>query len=400
MIVTFTTPAMGHLKPMLPVLRGLVGRDRRIVCYGHASFEGVIAATGAEFRPYPAIRYDVDRPDFNLVRMAADIVDASGIIIGELLPEVASLAPRLILQDSLALWGGRIGTALGVPRVHTVTTILFDRATVRAMCSEDGPSKLARDVATGFIPLARALTKARFAVTPAEAFGLPGSWRRLAPPVREIVLNLPEVQGGDPGDAVPRTFVGPPLDDAANRPSGYPPGYVLVTFGSLSNTMTARFEAAMRGALAAGLPAVVLCGGKVDVGRLRAVAADLGAAKPGHWAEVVERVPKIEPVIRDAAAVVNHAGTGSAWEAAFFRKPALYIPTIADQMVFASRLERLGIGRRLPRGSETEPAAIAEALKGVMALRPDWDAHEALRARAGGAERAIDIILEAIGEAG
>ncbi len=115
MIVVFTTPAMGHLKPMLPVLRGLCRSGIPVTCYGHLSFEGVIRSSGAGFLPYPEVSYDVERPDFNLVRMAADIIDASDAIADAVLPQVRAMAPRLILQDSLALWGGRVGTALGIP---------------------------------------------------------------------------------------------------------------------------------------------------------------------------------------------------------------------------------------------------------------------------------------------
>lgn len=401
MIVVFTTPAMGHLKPMLPVLRGLCRSGVLVVCYGHLSFETVIRSSGAGFLPYPEVRYDVERPDFNLVRMAADIIDASDAIADAVLPQVRAMAPRLILQDSLALWGGRVGTALGIPRVHTVTTILFNRETVRAMCREDGPAKLTRDALSGALPLARALARSRFAVTPAEAFGLPGAWRRLAPPTMEVVLNLREVQEGLVSDGVRRCFVGPTMDEApATGSSGLPPGYVLVTFGTLSNTSGGRFEAAMRGAMAVGLPVVALCGGKVDQERLREVAASLEAAHPGLWARVVGRVPEIEPVIRDAAAVVHHAGTGSAWEAARFRKPALFVPTIADQMVFATRLERLGIGWRLPRGSEMDDSAVARGLDAILSLDPDWEALESMQARAGGTARAVGLLLDTMREAG
>lgn len=395
MIVAFTTPAMGHVKPMMPLLKGLVTRGQPVACFGHGSFEEVIRSSGAAFVPYPEVRYDVERPDFNLVRMAADLLDASRAILPSVLPRVAAMRPRLIVQDFMSVWGSRVGTALGIPRVHTIPTIVFDPAAIRAMCREDGVAKLAGDVARGIGPLLAALARTGFAVSPNEAFGLAGSWRRLAPPVHELVLNMREVHALDAG--VPRTFVGPAVDIRRSfAPSGLPPDYALITFGTLSNTSTERFAAALRAAFMTGLPAVVQSGRKVDVARLRALAASLERERPGWWARVVEHVPDLEPLVRDAALVIHHAGTGSTWETARYRKPALFVPTIADQMVFASRLERLGIGVRLPRGSETDAGAMALALARVQALTPPWEEVEAMQARAGGAERAVDIVLAAL----
>ena len=112
MIVAFTLPAMAHVKPMMPLLSGLVDRRHEVVCYGHRKFEDTIRASGATFAPYPDIAYDVEAPDFNLVRMAADLIDAAETIHARLLPEVAAMSPRLILQDFMAPWASRIGTAL------------------------------------------------------------------------------------------------------------------------------------------------------------------------------------------------------------------------------------------------------------------------------------------------
>ncbi len=69
-------------------------------------------------------------------------------------------------------------------------------------------------------------------------------------------------------------------------------------------------------------------------------------------------------------------------------------------MVFATRLERLGIGRRLSRGSETDESAVARGLDAVLSLHPDWEALESMQARAGGTARAVGLVLEAMREAG
>jgi UDP:flavonoid glycosyltransferase YjiC (YdhE family) len=267
----------------------------------------------------------------------------------------------------------------------------------RQMRREDGLMKLAGDVVRGAPALLNAMIRTKFAVSLREAYGLANSWNKLTPPRQELVFGLKEIQLGRLEGDVPRFYIGPPLDERRPLdPLPFPPGYALITFGTLSNTRTERFEAAIRGALLAGLPVVALCGGKVDLAHLRGLACALQDAHPGQWVRVIERVPDIEAVIAGAEIVVHHAGTGTTWESAQFRKPALFIPTISDQMVFADRLQALGIGLRLPRGREFDARAIATELKRVRALACPWDKLDSLLAEAGGAKRGVSLILDAL----
>jgi MGT family glycosyltransferase len=399
MIVVFTTPAMGHVKPMMPLLSGLIEAGEDLVCFGHPAFEPTIRATGAEFRPYPHVDYNIDSPDFNPVQMGADLMQAAHAIYPALMPQVAALAPRLILQDFMSLWGSCIGTALGIPRIHTIPTIVLNPEAERRMRREDGPVKLAGDVIRGAPALLKAMIRTRLRVSIREAYGLENSWMRLAPPVQELVFSLKAVQVGHPENGgVPRCYIGPTVNARRRHdPAPFPPGYALITFGTLSNNQTARFEAAIRGAFQAGLPVVAQCGRKVDLAHLRALAAALERADPGRWVKVIESVPDMETLILGAAIVIHHAGMATTWETVRFRKPALFIPTIADQKVLATQLEALGIGRRLPRGRELDEDAIAAELKKVQALACPWDRVEALLAEAGGASKGVALILDALG---
>lgn len=396
MIAAFTLPAMGHVKPMMPLLAGLVARGQTVVCFGHTKFETVIRATGADFRPYPEIDYDVDRPDFNLVRMAADLIAASETINTKLLPEIASLAPQLILQDFMAVWASRIGTSLAIPRIHTVPTLVFNPATQRRMQWEDGVVKLARDVARGTPALVRAMIRSRFAVSVREAFGVERSWRRLAPPLCELVFCIEALQVGNPHGDVPRHYLGPTY---AERRDAEPPtarGHALITFGTLSNNETGRFEAAMRGAFLAGHSVVAQCGGKVDLPHLQRVATTLQAAHPGQTATIIDSVPDLERLIVGADVVIHHAGMATTWEAVRHSKPALFIPTIADQKVLASQLERNGFGVRLAAGREYDADAIAHTLETVRARNYPWPKIQAWLAQAGGAAVGVQVILDAL----
>ena len=388
---------MGHVKPMLPLLEGLAGAGLRVVCYGHGDFEAVIASTGATFAPYPSVDYDIHAPDFNLVRMAADLIDASQVIHPALLDEVRDLHPALIVQDFMALWGSRIGTALAVPRVHTVPTLVFNAATRRRMRQEDGMAKLLRDAAQGIVPLARATIDSRFGVSIGEAFGLDGSWRRLAPPVCEIVFCLDHLQPGRPKGRVARHYVGPSFRSGGpNVASTDMKGHALVTFGTLSNNETARFAAAIEGACEAGYSVIGQCGDKVDRTRLEGLARTLEARHPGRTVRVLGSVPDLETLIAGAAVVIHHAGMATTWETVRHSTPALFIPTIADQKVLAGELERNGYGLRLTSGSECDPAAISQGLRRLRGRVPRWDAIHRRIARAGGAERGVAVIRDVL----
>ncbi len=396
MIVAFTLPAMGHVKPMMPLLSGLVGRGQKVVCFGHTTFEHTIRSTGADFSPYPDIDYDFDAPDFNLVKMAADLMHASQTIHSRLLPEIAALAPRLILQDFMALWASRIGTALAIPRIHTIPTLVFNAATQRQMRKEDGVVKLAGDVLRATPALIREKISSRFAVSVREAFGVERSWRNLAPPLCELVFCIEALQVGDPRGDVPRHYIGPTFAERrATRPLASK-GYALITFGTLSNNETGRFEAAIRGAFLTGYSVVAQCGAKVDRRHLERVATSLETAHPGQTATILDSVPDLEHLIEGAGVVIHHAGMATTWETVRHCKPALFIPTIADQKVLASQLERDGFGVRLPPGRACDPGAIALALESVRTRDYPWAKIQQLLAQAGGAPAGVKIILDAL----
>ncbi len=399
MIVTFTLPAMAHVKPVMPLLSGLMQRNHKVVCFGHKAFEDIIRSSGAAFEPYPEIAYDVNAPDFNLVRMGADIIDAAYVIREALLPRVRALAPRMVIQDFMAAWASLIGTELGIPRIHTVPTIVFTPETERMMRREDGALKLAGDVWRGAPHLLRAHIRSGFALSIREAFGLQRSWRRIAPPVAELVFSIEALQPGEPEGDVPRHYIGHPFDPGRTFAPVDLDGYALITFGTLSNNDTGRFEAAMRGVVAAGLSAVIICGGrKVDVAHLESLGRRLEAENLGRKIRVIERTPELERWIIGADLMVSHAGMATTWETIRFGKPSLLIPTIADQMAFANALERYGLGVRLPRGREFDPDAIADGVRAALALRFPRERLAADVAAAGGTERGLDVILAALGQ--
>lgn len=394
MIVAFTIPAMGHVKPMLPLLSGLTSNGKKVICYGHRKFEQIIRATGADFAPYPDIAYNIDAPDFNLVKMSADLINASQIIYPELLPQVRKLAPELILQDSMALWASRIGSDLCLPRIHTIPTLVFNKTAEREMRREDGLAKLAKDALLGVPALIDAQIKSKFSITMREAFGLEHGWYRLQPPACELVFCIRELQVGRPYGKTPRHYIGPTYLQKEKPPQHRSKNTALISFGTLSNNETERFAAAMQGAFLAGFSVIAQTGSKVNCKHLQEVAHSLQASNPSQTVQIVETVPDLEDLIAGADIVIHHAGMATTWETVRHRKPALFIPTIADQKVLAGQLEKLGLGIRLPAGKECNATAIASALRTTAKRNYHWQKVETLLAAAGGAATGTKIIVE------
>jgi UDP:flavonoid glycosyltransferase YjiC (YdhE family) len=377
---------------MLPLLGGLCSAGVQTTCFGHRAFEAVIRRTGASFEPYPEVDYDISAPDFGHAQMAADLINAAEIIRPALKPRVSDLKPRLIVQDFMALWASQIGTDLNIPRLHTVPTIVLSPTAQRMMRREDGVAKLLRDVVTGGPALLGAHLRSGFATTPKEAFALDGAWRKLQPPVGEIIFSIEEVQVGETKGSVRRHYIGPTIEPSRRFQPESDMGYALITFGTLSNTQTGRFEAAIRGTFEAGYSVVAQCGSKVDLNKLEKLGQSLMAAKPKQFVRIVNSVPDMEKLIVGAVVVIHHAGMATTWETVQFRKPALFIPTISDQKVFASQLERIGLGLRLAPGREYDVRAIKAGVEGARALPYDWDRIHALLAKAGGAPAGIMVV--------
>lgn len=398
MIIVFTLPAMGHVKPMMPLLERLVGEGQKIICFGHKNFEEVISATGAEFLPYPDISYNVDAPDFNLVKMGADLINASEIIYSALLPQIKALTPKLILQDSMALWASRIGTALDIPRVHTIPTLLFNKAAEQQMRKEDGIIKLISDVFHGLPHLLMAKLKTKLEISIGEAFGIERSWNNLSPPICELVFCIEALQVGQPYGSIQRYYIGPSYMKAKEIDSNSNNGYALISFGTLSNNETKRFEAAITGAFNAGYSVVAQCGEKVNQEHLKTIAISLEAKNQKQTVKILGSVKDLERLISDADIVIHHAGMATTWEAVRRQKPALFIPTIADQKVLATMLEKQGIGIRLKSGSECDHAAIESALVEVRNQDYPWANINQLLEDAGGANKGVQVILELLEE--
>ncbi len=111
----------------------------------------------------------------------------------------------------------------------------------------------------------------------------------------------------------------------------------------------------------------------------------------------VERFVPHDAVLERVACVVCHGGMGIAQKALAAGVPVVVVPFGRDQLETARRVEYAHAGVRLPPRRLT-PERLARAVGEAIACRPEAERVGRLFARAGGAVAAVDAIEELVGD--
>ena len=116
-------PAFGHINPTLPVVSELVQRGHRVIYYNAATFEPVIADTGAAFRPYP----ESDPFQAELAARIHNLVDVTVLV----LTKSRSLVPFLCAEIEREQPDNEMPQAMSAfPRCVIIKASLFGSAGV------------------------------------------------------------------------------------------------------------------------------------------------------------------------------------------------------------------------------------------------------------------------------
>lgn len=373
------TDAGGTVPPELSVARGLIARGHDVTVLGDPTIEAEVAVIGARFHPWKDGPHRLTRRreddlirDYKLRTPTQQVGLMRELLFGTA-PAYAGDTRRVLVDthfDSVVscffLVGSQIAAeARGMPRAVLVPNLWGEPGTG---LPPFGP---------GLQPAAGALGHARDALMTAFASRL---WNKSLPELNALrtghglspvagvfeqfhradrLLVLSSRAFDFPAKRMPANlrYAGPRLDDPSwVAPCTPPPGDEPLVLVALSTTFQDQERTLQRiiNALA-GLPvrAVVTTGPPIDPATLRAPERIEIVASASHSA-----------ILREAAAVVTHAGHGIVMKALAADVPMLCMPMGRDQNDNAARVIAHGAGLRLrPRAT---PRAIARAVQRLI----------------------------------
>jgi MGT family glycosyltransferase len=367
----------GAIPPVLSVAGALAGRGHDVRVLADPVMQAEVEASGAEFAPWVEAPHNVERrietdlvadweaksPMGGLARARDRLfVGPADRYARDTRAEIERFAPDVVASEMLVIGPQVAAEAAGIPRAVLTTTILPIPLPGRpafgpGLTPPKGRMGELRDRAIGSMSN-RLWNKALPALNRARAEQglppLPATMAQHQTAERLLVLSCEAFDYPTPALPPAIRYCGPRLDDPAwveawTAPAGDAP-LVLVGLSSsfqdhvplLRNVATALGRLPVRGLITTG-PAI--SPSEIDA--------------PAN-VTVVETAPHSE-VLREAAAVVTHAGHGTAMKSLAAGVPMVAIPIGRDQPDIAARVAHSGAGLRLkPKASAEKIGAAVE----------------------------------------
>jgi MGT family glycosyltransferase len=397
-ILAYTTPARGHLYPLVPILDELAGRGHAIAVRTLASQVGLMTARGFDAAPISpaieALEHDDFRgrtPPAKLRRSMRTFAARAPLEVPDLRGAIAADRPDAILVDAMAWGASAVAEAWGGPWAQWFPYPL-------PVSSRDAPP-----FGPGLAPARGPLGRVRDRVLGSLIGGtmaratLPG----LAPTRADV--GVPEITTADglftraplllymtaepfdyPRSDWPESVcqVGPCCWDP---PSVAPSWLHGVTRPIVLVSTSSEFQ---------------------DDGRLVSTAFE---ALGGEDVEIVATLPSAEippelpanahvepfiphgPVLELAACAITHGGAGATQKALAHGVPVCVVPFGRDQFEVARRVEVAGAGTRLPAG-RLNPERLRKAVRRAMEMRAGARRISQAFAATGGAVTAADAV--------
>ncbi|MCE4944138.1 glycosyl transferase [Streptomyces albulus] len=389
-LAMFSIPAHGHVQPNLDVIRELVDRGHRVTYAVPAEFADLVAAVGAEPRPWTSVLPAADDPQgwgTELLDQLEPFLDDAMQALPQLAAAYEGDTPDLVLHDSAAFPAPLLARRWGVPAVqlapHVVAWDGYEEEAAEAMREELRGTERGRAYYARF----------RSWLAEHDMADLAEPDHLAARPARGLVLVPRAMQPhADRVDGSIFTFVGSCQGDRSaqgdwRRPAGLAPGakVLLVSLGSVFTEAPDVYRSCIEAF--GGRPdwhVVLQIGKSTDPAVLGAVPDNI---------EVHTWVPQVA-VLRQADAFVTHAGMGGSQEGLANGVPMVCVPQAADQFMNADALEALGVARQLTKGQVTAEAlgAAVRAVVDDAGVAAALDRVRAEMAEEGGSRRAADLI--------
>lgn len=343
-VAVVSLPRHGHVNPTLGVVRELVRRGHRVSYAITEEFAAQVVEAGAEFVPYRSSLHAV--PDTNVSRTedayvgvvmpppvpAAKWLYEAMAVLPQLREAYARDRPDLILYET-SYAAPVLAQMWDVPAIRLAATF----AAWEGFSQEHPIFADLRDHRKGAAYLADFdawLARYRVDTSPEELVLWPRQTILLIPrPLQPHAESLPDNCH----------IVGPCLTDRPFQGTWCPPARadrtLLISLGTTGTDRKDFYRECLTAFAREDWHVVMSTSGPVDIDRLGPL--------PGNC-EVHAAVPQYE-VLSCADVFITHGGPGGVSEAIARRVPMVVIPQAWDQFTFAERVERLRIGRYLPR---------------------------------------------------
>ena len=333
-IAWFCSPAHGHTKSTLGLVKALTDAGHTVCYFSFEMFRDKIEEAGALFIPCDA--YDFEMKDKeNADRVGKDPAFAMELVVsstlaldGMVTEKIAELAPDVIVADSVAYWGKLAAMKHGIPFISSTTTFAFNRysagymkrgigETLKMLLSMPGMNRQIGRLrekgypVKGFLDIVQndndtntVVYTSRYFQPCADTFS--GKYHFIGPSIRPV--REPFVKKADKR--------------------------VYISMGTVNQNR--EFYRSCIGAF-----------GKTDYQVIISMGTntDHFDAVPDNI-EIYQSVDQIA-VLEKADAFITHCGMNSASEGLYFGVPLVLFPQTSEQDAVARRVEELGAGIRL-----------------------------------------------------
>lgn len=367
--VAFCTQWEGHLRRLLPVVRGLVREGFEVYVFGFARSGLQVAATGGQMVDLYG-RYPLEHADDESVPNSVRHVTHAAVYGTQVIEDVRRLRPALVVYDTFSVIARVVANALGLPAVNVCAGHDLQPARTVARVRED-----LRVVVSDACHRAVERLRSEFGIEDASPFSyVNGVSRRL-----NVYCEPPEfLDAASRQVFAPIAFFGslPSIEYLEQRRSSDDPVYfsgrrsatrLYVSFG----TLIWRYYTAE--ALAAMAAVADLASDRPDL----EVVMSLGSAAvpPQSLAPIARANVTIHPrldqwaILQQAHVFLTHHGLNSTHEAIYQGAPMLSYPFFWDQPAMTATCERLGIGLPLVAATRAslDAASVGRGLDRVAA---------------------------------
>lgn len=370
-VVVFCMPEEGHLRRLLPIVRGLHARGHGVHVFTHNRFLPQVVSAGGILADLFS-RWPIEAADAESRPVPCRYVSFAGHFADEIVAAVRPLRPSLVVYDTFAVIGRVVAADLGVPAVnvcagHNVAPAPF-------------LLQLASDPRVAIAPACHAAVerlRSRHRMPDASPFAYVNSLSETL----NIYCEPPDFLTPAERQAFePIAFFGslPSIEHIEMpprhpRPAYFPAGAggrrIYVSFGTVVWRYYAAEALAAMESLADAIAAQPDMHGVISFGG--SDAADTHGNRLQRPNVRVEKRVNQWAVLGEADLFVTHHGLNSTHESIFNRVPMLSYPFFWDQPGLAAKCQAFGIARPLapvPRGRLAADAAAA-AIGAVLQQR-------------------------------